>query len=168
MAERLWYTEFRAPFGSVFAAATQRGICKISLGDVSREEFVGQLRDALGQEPVEDRVHFKGLLDDLKRCFSGEAVELDYPTDLSGTTDFQRRVWSETKKIPRGETRTYSQVAEAIGSPRAYRAVGQALGANPVPMIIPCHRVIGSDGSLTGFGSGLGTKEWLLRLEGAR
>lgn len=137
----------------------------MSLGDVSRKVFVEQLRDGLGQEPVEDSAHFKRLREDLERYFSGEPVEFAQRVDLCLATDFQKRVWLETRKIPYGETRTYKQIAELVGSPRAYRAVGQALGANPVPILVPCHRVIGSSGSLTGFGSGLKTKEWLLRLE---
>ncbi len=168
MTERVRYAELRAPFGSLFVAASDKGICNISLGELSRKEFMEQLRDGLGQEPVEDRAHFRRLLGDLKRYFSGEAVEFTHRLDISRFTDFQERVWLEVKKIPRGETRTYGQVAEAIGSPRACRAVGQALRANPVPIVVPCHRVIGSNGSLTGFGSGLSTKEWLLGLEGAR
>lgn len=166
MTDKLRYAEFRAPFGSLFAAATEKGICSISLGDLSGSVFVKQLRDRLGQEPVEDRAHFKGLLEDLERYFSGERVEFSQPVDFCRATDFQKRVWLETRKIPYGETRTYKQIAELVGKPRAYRAVGQALGSNPVPIIVPCHRVIGRNGSLTGFGSGLKTKEWLLRLEG--
>jgi methylated-DNA-[protein]-cysteine S-methyltransferase len=86
--------------------------------------------------------------------------------DLSSGTAFQRKVWRALTKIPYGQTRSYAWVARAIGAPKALRAVGTACGANPVPLIIPCHRVIASDGSLGGFGGGLRLKRRLLRLEG--
>ena len=95
------------------------------------------------------------------------------PTDFAGLaldprgTDFQRRVWQELRRIPRGETISYQELAHRVNSPRASRAVGQANGANPIPLIIPCHRVIAADGSLGGYSSGPGRKEWLLRHEGA-
>jgi methylated-DNA-[protein]-cysteine S-methyltransferase len=82
-------------------------------------------------------------------------------------TDFQKSVWSQLRKIPYGETRSYSQIAEAIGRPKAVRAVGTANGSNPVAIIVPCHRVIGSSGKLTGYGGGLPLKKRLLELEGA-
>ena len=87
--------------------------------------------------------------------------------DLSSATAFQRDVWEATLRIPFGETRSYSWVAAQIGKPQAARAVGQALGRNPLPVIIPCHRVIATDGSLAGFGSGIWRKEWLLNHEKA-
>jgi O-6-methylguanine DNA methyltransferase len=82
-------------------------------------------------------------------------------------TPFQLQVWQELRRIPYGETRTYGEIARAIGHPGAARAVGAANGANPIAIIVPCHRVIGSDGALTGYGGGLPTKAWLLSLEGA-
>ncbi len=167
MRDRVWYTKFDAPFGTLFIAATEKGIWRMSLGDASRRELLEQLKDRFGDEPAEDKPHFRRLLNDLKAYFSGEPVDWNHALDLRGTTDFQRKVLMVTRRIPYGETRTYKQIAESVGNPRAYRAVGQALGSNPVPIIVPCHRVIGSDGGLTGFGSGLKTKEWLLHLEGA-
>lgn len=89
------------------------------------------------------------------------------PLDLRGT-DFQRSVWDALLRIPAGQTRSYGDVAKMIGRPRAVRAVGRACGANPVPYVVPCHRVIGSDGKLTGFSGGLPTKEALLKREGVR
>ena len=167
MTEKLRYAEFRGPFGPIFVATTHKGIWRVSLGDVSRWEFLEQLRGGCEEEPVEDKARFRRLLNDLKAYFSGEPVNLNYTVDLTGASDFQRKVLLTTKRIPYGETRAYKEIAEAIGKPRAYRAVGQALGANPIPLIIPCHRVIGSDGGLGGFGGGLKMKKWLLRLEGA-
>ena len=102
----------------------------------------------------------------LAAYFAGERQQFDLPLHLSGTA-FQNSVWRYLAHIPFGETRTYGQLAAALGSPRASRAVGAANGANPIPIILPCHRVIGSNGALTGFGGGLATKDLLLRHEAA-
>ena len=100
----------------------------------------------------------------LRAYFAGALREFLLPLDIEGT-EFQKRVWGQVAAIPYGETRSYLQIAVAIGSPRAVRAVGAANGANPVPIVIPCHRVIGSNGKLTGYGGGLPIKEKLLALE---
>ena len=102
----------------------------------------------------------------LRAYFDGRLRTFDVPLDMQGTA-FQKRVWSELEKIPYGETRSYLQVAIASGTPNAVRAVGAANGANPIPIIVPCHRVIGSSGKLTGYGGGLPLKKRLLELEGA-
>lgn len=100
----------------------------------------------------------------LDEYLNGNRKEFDIPLLMVGT-DFQRRVWKALMRVPYGATSTYGQIAEAIGSPRAVRAVGNANKANPVSIIVPCHRVIGSDGELVGYGGGLSLKKWLLRLE---
>lgn len=102
---------------------------------------------------------------ELKEYFAGERHEFDLPLAPEGT-DFQRSVWDALLRIPYGETRTYKEIAESIGRDKASRAVGMACHANPIVILIPCHRVIGSDGRLTGFGGGLDVKSRLLRLEG--
>jgi methylated-DNA-[protein]-cysteine S-methyltransferase len=102
----------------------------------------------------------------LRAYFSGRLREFRLPLDYQGT-DFQKRVWRQLETIPYGETRSYAQIAAAIGSPRAVRAVGAANGANPIAIIVPCHRVIGSAGKLVGYGGGLPLKQRLLELEGA-
>ena len=102
----------------------------------------------------------------LRAYFGGRLRRFDIPLDLRGT-DFQLRVWRELERIPYGETRSYLQIADAIGAPRAVRAVGAANGANPIPIVVPCHRVIGSSGKLVGYGGGLPLKKRLLQLEGA-
>jgi methylated-DNA-[protein]-cysteine S-methyltransferase len=104
--------------------------------------------------------------DELLAYFAGKLRVFTVPLDMQGT-DFQLRVWNELLKIPYGETRSYAQVAEAIGRPKAVRAVGTANGSNPVAILVPCHRVIGSSGKLTGYGGGLPLKKRLLELEGA-
>jgi O-6-methylguanine DNA methyltransferase len=102
----------------------------------------------------------------LQAYFKGQLREFRLPLDLTGT-DFQMRVWRQLLTIPYGETRSYLQIAAAIGSPKAVRAAGAANGANPVPIIVPCHRVIGAGGKLVGYGGGLPVKKRLLELEGA-
>jgi len=102
----------------------------------------------------------------LERYFGGDVHALDGLTVTTGGTDFQRSVWKALRAIPAGETRTYGQLAAAIGSPRAVRAVGLANGRNPVALIVPCHRVIGANGTLTGYAGGLERKRWLLQHEG--
>ena len=118
-----------------------------------------------------DNVHqvgpemFGTLPERLMAYMRGETVALSDDLDTNGWTDFRSRVWKTTRMIPYGETRSYSWVATAIGQPAASRAVGQALHRNPVPILVPCHRVIGLDRSLTGFGGGLTLKKQLLSLE---
>jgi methylated-DNA-[protein]-cysteine S-methyltransferase len=102
----------------------------------------------------------------LARYFAGEPIELDVPLDLQGTP-FQRAVWQALREIPRGTTRTYGEIARQAGSPAAVRAAGAAIGRNPVSIVVPCHRVLGTDGSLTGYAGGLNRKRHLLMLEGA-
>jgi methylated-DNA-[protein]-cysteine S-methyltransferase len=101
----------------------------------------------------------------LKEYFAGKRREFDLPLRMQGT-EFQQRVWQELTKIPFGETRSYGQLAKRLNNPNGSRAVGLANGRNPIAIIVPCHRVIGADGSLTGFGGGIDRKEWLLSHEG--
>ena len=110
---------------------------------------------------------FPDAVDQLESYFAGERFEFDLQLDLVGTP-FQRRVWAALLTIPYGETRSYGQIATQIGSPGAFRAVGLANGHNPIGIIVPCHRVIGSTGSLTGYGGGLDRKRALLALEKLR
>jgi O-6-methylguanine DNA methyltransferase len=104
-------------------------------------------------------------IDLLQVYFKGKQVDFDFPLDLSSGTTFQKTVWEKLREIPYGECRSYKWVAEQIGNPRAVRAVGMANNKNPLPPVIPCHRVIGSDGSLTGYASGLYIKKYLLKME---
>ena len=102
----------------------------------------------------------------LREYFAGKRKAFDVPLDLHGT-EFQRRAWLALAEIPYGETRSYGEQARRLGAPRAARAVGAANGANPLPIVLPCHRLVGADGSLTGFGGGLDVKRWLLQHESA-
>jgi methylated-DNA-[protein]-cysteine S-methyltransferase len=113
-----------------------------------------------------DDVWFAGIAQQLEEYFGGARTQFDVPLRLSGT-EFQQQVWSALRDIPYGETISYGELARRVGNPAAVRAVGLANGRNPVAIIVPCHRVIGADGSLTGYGGGLGRKAWLLDLEAA-
>jgi len=115
-----------------------------------------EFRDAAGQND--------GIIAELNAYFAGGLSEFSVPLDLRGT-EFQRRVWELLLKVPYGETRSYGQIASAMGRPEASRAVGQAVGNNPVAIIVPCHRVIGISGGLVGYGGGLHRKQALLEME---
>ena len=113
---------------------------------------------------VEETDLIKETKRQLDEYFAGKRKEFDIPTRLEGT-EFQKRVWEELRKIPYGKTVTYKDIAEAVGCPKGFRAVGLANNRNPISIIYPCHRVVGSNGSLTGYGGGLDVKEKLLELE---
>ena len=141
---------------------------------VAGSDALEAIRFETGREPIEPEPGWtKGgrLLErvarQLDQYFAGRRREFDLPLDPHGTP-FQRTVWSELGRIPYGQTISYGQLAQRIDRPAASRAVGAANGRNPIPIVIPCHRVIGSDGSLTGFGGGLPIKKKLLALEGTR
>ena len=118
-------------------------------------------------DPVEVGEDAGGVADALRRYFDGDLETIDrIPVEMNGTP-FQKRVWDALRQVPAGKTATYAEIAVLIGSPAAVRAVGAANGANPVAVIVPCHRIIGSNGKLTGYGGGLWRKEWLLKHEGS-
>jgi methylated-DNA-[protein]-cysteine S-methyltransferase len=153
-------------FGWVGVARSPRGLLALTLPKPDREAALRPLLDRWGDDARRDDVALGDLPDKLRRFFDGQPVSFDEPLDMSGATDFQRRVWETTRRIPRGQTLTYGQIARQVGSPRAARAVGQAMACNPWPVIVPCHRVVGHDGRLTGFGGGLDMKRRMLDMEG--
>lgn len=131
------------------------------------ERAAGQMKRVIGSDTVVDGPVHRETAAALDAYFGGELDALsDLPVEAKGT-DFERLVWRALRDIPAGQTRSYRDVARVLGRPNATRAVGRANGVNPVPLVVPCHRVIGADGSLTGFGGGVETKAWLLRHEGA-
>ena len=148
-------------------ARSSRGLLAVTLPTPDQEAALRPLLDRWGDDARRDDVAFSDLQEKLRRYFDGQLVSFDEPLDMSGATDFQQRVWEATRRIPRGQTRTYGQVARQVGSPGAARAVGQAMAHNPWPPIVPCHRVVGHDGRLTGFGGGLEMKRRLLDMEGS-
>jgi methylated-DNA-[protein]-cysteine S-methyltransferase len=134
---------------------------------LSHLRMVDQTHEPSREHWERDDAAFPAAVEQLAAYFVGERTEFDLELDLAGTA-FQRRVWTALSTIPYGETRTYGEIAEQIGSPGAFRAVGLANGHNPVGIIVPCHRVIGADGSLTGYGGGIERKRALLELEKTR
>lgn len=159
-----YYTIFRMPLGWVGAAYSPRGLLAVTLPRNRQGAALRALRGTV-TVPLAPGKGYPSLIEDLTRYFHGEAVAFHYPLDLRGATPFQRKVWKILLTIPRGKTRSYQEVAISIGMPLAARAVGQAVGANPLAIIIPCHRVIASNGSLGGYAGGLPWKRRLLTLE---
>ncbi len=147
----------------VFVASTKKGVCAIDF-HVGEKEFLKYLRKRFNGRIVKDPKGNKRVLSQLKAYLGGKRKNFDCPLDLGGTP-FQRRVWAALMRIPYGKTRSYQDIARAIGHVRAYRAVGNANGANPVPLIVPCHRVIESNGGMGGYGHGIEIKKKLLDLE---
>lgn len=153
-------------FGWVGIAWSARGLAGLSLPQPSEAEALRPFPTPAEAPPEPPPgLDVAALADKLRRYFDGQAVALDEPLDPAVGTPFQQRVWSIVRAIARGEVRTYAQVARQAGSPAAARAVGQAMARNPWPVVVPCHRVLGSDGRLTGFGGGLEMKRRMLDME---
>jgi methylated-DNA-[protein]-cysteine S-methyltransferase len=146
------YSEIDSPIGRLLLVGEPGCLRVLSFG--------GQPKEAWHQ----DTAAFRPVIEQLAAYFAGELREFTLALDPDGTP-FQTRVWAELERIPYGETISYGQLAQRIGNPKASRAVGLANGSNPIPIIVPCHRVIGSNGKLTGYGGGLPIKERLLALE---
>jgi AraC family transcriptional regulator of adaptative response/methylated-DNA-[protein]-cysteine methyltransferase len=152
------------PLGRLLVAATERGICRVSLGDdpaVLEAELRGEFPAA---QVRTDRGPLPRWVTQIVRHLAGDAQHLDLPLDVRATA-FQRRVWDALRKIPYGQTRSYREIARAIGRPRATRAVAQACASNPAAVVIPCHRVIREDGELGGYRWGIERKKALLTKE---
>ncbi len=166
MNTALTYGRMDSPIGLVWVATTGIGICAVGLGAGQPARFFAWLaQHILPDPPREDPTTLAPALTQLREYFSRIRREFDLPLYTHGT-DFQKAVWAELARIPYGATTSYGKIAQRIERPKAARAVGAAVGANPLPILIPCHRVIGADGSLTGYGGGLEVKAALLRLEG--
>ena len=167
MSPDIAYAQIDSPVGPVWVATTAIGVCAVGLGAGQPEDFFAWLSRRIDPAPPrQDPETLAPTLTQLGEYFSCARREFDLPLDTRGTP-FQEAVWAEVARIPYGTTTTYGEVARRIGRPRAARAVGGANGANPLPIIIPCHRVIGAGGSLTGYGAGLAIKAALLQLENA-
>ena len=161
------YARMDSPVGPVWIATTEIGICTVRLGEGQPEEFFTWMSKRIDPDPPrKDSEALAPALAQLHEYFSLTRREFDLPLDARGTP-FQRAMWAEVSRIPYGTTTTYGEIARRIGRPRAARAVGGANGANPLPILIPCHRVIGARGSLVGYGAGLAIKAALLQLEDA-
>jgi methylated-DNA-[protein]-cysteine S-methyltransferase len=161
------YSEVDSPVGRLVVAATPRGLVRVAYplepSDAVLEELAKRVSPRVLEAP--------GRLDEVRReldeYFEGARQRFEIPIDWRLTRGFFRRVLRNTARIDYGRVRTYAEVAAGAGSPRAVRAAGNALGSNPIPIVVPCHRVVRTGGSLGGYGGGLDRKEFLLKLEGA-
>jgi len=165
-ATLIQWGEMSSPLGRLFAAVNERGLCALEFGR-QESEFLQRFdnRTRLKKDPKA----VERVLAQLREYFAGDRSNFNLPVDISQLTPFQRSVLDVACRIAPGQVWTYQRIAEELGRPRASRPVGGALAHNPIPIVIPCHRVVASDGSLGGYsgGSGLKAKRWLLRLEGA-
>lgn len=157
------YYNFITPIGEMNLFFSSNGIVSLSLPNSKEDEFFKHAKNKYGELDKVDSNQYE-FHNQIIEYLKGELREFSLKIDLQGT-EFQKKVWSELLNIPYGKTRTYKDIACAIGVPNGYRAVGGALNRNPIPIIVPCHRVIGSNGQLVGFGGGIDLKRKLLALE---
>jgi methylated-DNA-[protein]-cysteine S-methyltransferase len=154
--EALYYSRMNSPVGILLLAVSERGLLRL--------EFDRDSERALPANWILSEENTAGYVRQIKEYFSGARQQFDFALDLRGT-EFQKRCWQALLDIPYGETRSYGDIARAIGKPHAFRAVGMANHHNPIAIVVPCHRVIASNGTLCGYGGGLNVKEQLLQLE---
>jgi len=167
---RLEYLVFDTPLGWVGLLASQKGLRKLVLPQLSQERVLHLITEFASKSCSKtlseaEAGYFGDLPERIKDYLNGKPISFPDKLDLSWASPFQRSVWEMDRSIPYGETRTYAWVAAELGMPRAARAVGQALARNPLPIIIPCHRVVCSDGNLGGFSGGIDWKQKLLEIE---
>jgi len=161
------YAAVDSPFGSLLAASTERGLVRLAFPEENVDAVLERLATRLSPCIVEAPSAPQPVLRELDEYFSGRRREFDMDLDWSLIGPFGQRVLQVTSEIPYGGVLSYSEVAAEAGSPRGSRAAGNALGSNPIPIVIPCHRVLRTGGNLGGYGGGLDRKRWLLELEGA-
>jgi methylated-DNA-[protein]-cysteine S-methyltransferase len=162
------YAHVDSPLGELLAATTERGLVRLSyLGFRDEDEVLQKLADAVSPRVLEAPARLDAVRRELDEYFEGRRSEFDLAIDWSPMADFQRRILEATVAIPFGSHASYGEVAERAGNPRAFRAAGTALGRNPIPIVIPCHRVWAAGGKLGGYTGGLERKRALLELEGA-
>jgi AraC family transcriptional regulator of adaptative response/methylated-DNA-[protein]-cysteine methyltransferase len=161
------FTTGQSSLGAVVVAASDKGLCAVSVLE-SAEEAENRIRFRFPKaDIIRDDGELRSALETVLARISGGGFDREVPLDLHGT-EFQREVWGQLLSIPAGSTRTYLDIAQAIDRPKATRAVAQACGANPVAVVVPCHRVVMSDGSIGGYSGLPGVKKALLQAEGAR
>jgi AraC family transcriptional regulator of adaptative response/methylated-DNA-[protein]-cysteine methyltransferase len=161
---KIGYSIAKSKLGEVLVAATERGVSAVYLGD-SEPKLVQELRDEYPRAEISEADHsFEKWVSEIVQRVEGKPPRVELPLDVQATA-FQRRVWQELQRIPSGTTKTYSEVAQAIGDPKAVRAVARACATNPVSIVVPCHRVVRQDGNLAGYRWGISRKERLLEQE---
>jgi methylated-DNA-[protein]-cysteine S-methyltransferase len=154
------------PVGSLLVGVSDRGLCRVHFDPVPEEELE-QLARQFGPRVLRSPRALDTVRRELDEYFTGKRHAFDLALDLRAAPEFHQRVLAELARVEYGTTTTYGALAAQVGAPKAARAVGTVMNRNPVPIVLPCHRVVGASGSLTGYGGGLERKEWLLRLEGA-
>jgi methylated-DNA-[protein]-cysteine S-methyltransferase len=161
------YTTLDSPFGQLLVATTPRGLVKVSFPAVyDTEETLDELAERISPRVLEAPAQLDDVRRQLDRFFEGKLHEFDLSLDWQLSKGFRRRALRAIDRIPYGKTRSYTQIAASAGNERAVRAAGTACGSNPIPIVVPCHRVLRSGGALGGYGGGLPMKEALLRMEG--
>lgn len=160
------YATVDSPFGPLLVAATPRGLIKLSLPSYDAEEALEEIATRVSPRVLEAPARLDETRRELDLYFEGKLTEFDLPIDWQLTSGFRKRAQQAIARIPYGKTRSYTEIARSAGNERAVRAAGTACGSNPIPIVVPCHRVLRSGGSLGGYGGGLPMKEGLLKLEG--
>jgi methylated-DNA-[protein]-cysteine S-methyltransferase len=160
------YTTVDSPFGPLLVATTPRGLVKLGLPNYDAEETLEDLAARISPRLLEAPARLDEVRRQLDDYFEGNLHEFDLPLDWQLSKDFRRRALRAIHRIPYGKTLSYTQIARSAGNERAVRAAGTACGANPIPIVVPCHRVLRSGGALGGYGGGLPMKEALLEMEG--
>jgi methylated-DNA-[protein]-cysteine S-methyltransferase len=161
------YAPVDSPFGTLLLAATKRGLVRVAFPEEDTDSVLERLARKISPRIVEARAPLDRVQRELDEYFTGRRREFELALDWTLVGSFGRRVLRATSEIPYGGVLSYAEVALDAGSPRGFRAAGNALGSNPIPIVIPCHRVLRSGGALGGYGGGLERKRWLLELEGA-
>ncbi|MFL5960072.1 MAG: methylated-DNA--[protein]-cysteine S-methyltransferase [Gaiellaceae bacterium] len=154
------------PVGPLLVGVSDRGLCRVGF-DPEPEAELERLAREFGPRVLRTPKALDHVRRELDEYFAGHRRAFDLELDLRAAPEFHRRVLAELSRVGYGHTTTYGTLARQVGAPRAARAVGTVMNRNPMPIVLPCHRVVGANGSLTGYGGGLDRKEWLLRLEGA-
>ena len=166
--KNLYYSEMDSPIGPVLLVSSEKGLVRVALPSESETDRITRIKAEFPDACfIEDVGKNQEAVRQIGEYFSGIRTSFTLPLDLRGT-NFQKKVWNAMLKVPFGRTRSYGQIARDIGNPKACRAVGGSCGKNNIAIVIPCHRIIGSDGSMTGFGGGVPLKKKLLDLEGIR
>jgi methylated-DNA-[protein]-cysteine S-methyltransferase len=160
------YATMDSPFGALLLASTPRGLVRVGLPNQDADELLVDLATRVSPRVLEAPAQLDEARRELDLYFEGKLTEFDLPLDWRLSKDFRRKVLRAIARIPYGQTRSYTQMATSAGNVRAVRAAGTACGSNPIPVVVPCHRVLRSGGALGGYGGGLPMKEALLRLEG--
>jgi methylated-DNA-[protein]-cysteine S-methyltransferase len=159
-------TTMDSPIGTLLLMATPKGLVRIAFESENRDDVFGEVSERLSPRILESPRRLDPVRRELERYFDGKLQDFDVPIDWALSGAFTRKVLRRTARIPYGSVASYRDVAVGVGAPRGARAVGNALGANPIPVVVPCHRVVRTGGAIGGYGGGLSRKRWLLTLEG--